>query len=414
MIRTPSLRGQGGRRGIAILLAMFLLLVASAVAVSVAYESSVEYAVNAQAVHRVQAYYAARAGVELSLFRLSLYQNLRNSFGQNLSPSQAQLLDMIWSFPFEWPPPDLPDMTRVDREMIQEVVSRSLMKARYKAVIFEEGSKIDLNDFASPSESIRKVTQARLLEIFEEKKISDEAFRKRHADTDFSKLVGHISDWVTSGSQSANGGDKSSHYSQRKNTEGLPPRRWFRTLGEVRMIGMPEEIFALIEKHATLAGSKSVNPNTASDATLMSLDRSITKEVLVKFREQLASSSGQIQNDETTKECSKAFLAAMQTAGARINESSFQVPMQCSPSVGFRIVSQGFFAEPRRPRREIQAIVWDQRTATERTANAIAKDSEKSRQADTSKPGPGASPGVTLPGNTSSNALPRIIYWSEK
>ena len=57
-------------RGVALLIAIFSLALMILVAMEVSYETNVEYVVASQKVNRLKAYYAAKAGVELSLLRV--------------------------------------------------------------------------------------------------------------------------------------------------------------------------------------------------------------------------------------------------------------------------------------------------------------------------------------------------------
>jgi general secretion pathway protein K len=64
------------QKGIALILAMFTIVIVSYLATEIAYETNVEYLVNAAAVQHVKAYYAARAGIELSLLRIKIYNQV--------------------------------------------------------------------------------------------------------------------------------------------------------------------------------------------------------------------------------------------------------------------------------------------------------------------------------------------------
>nr|HMN67690.1 hypothetical protein [Bdellovibrionales bacterium] len=95
-----ALRSQ---KGVAMLIAMFAFTLLSFIAIEVAYDTSVDQVVSSQQVNRVRAYYAAKAGVEISLLRVMLYKQAIAAFGDTLGANKS-LLDPIWAFPFAWPP----------------------------------------------------------------------------------------------------------------------------------------------------------------------------------------------------------------------------------------------------------------------------------------------------------------------
>src|SRR5690606_24669222 len=95
----------GNNKGMALILAIFAMMLTVAIAVEVAYQAHVEYVTAANTLNRLKAHYAAKAGVELSLFRILLYKKAVSQFGDQLKKSVGiAVLDPIWQFPFEWPP----------------------------------------------------------------------------------------------------------------------------------------------------------------------------------------------------------------------------------------------------------------------------------------------------------------------
>src|SRR5690606_34841569 len=129
------------------------------------YETQVEYVVNGQAVNRLKAYYAARSGVELSLLRIKIYQQLKSTVGKQLGPN-ANLLNLIWSFPFAWPPILPGEVNDVDQGLIDQAINESFMDGSYMTTITDEGTKIDINDLDSSSKVLRESTRKLLFQIF--------------------------------------------------------------------------------------------------------------------------------------------------------------------------------------------------------------------------------------------------------
>jgi general secretion pathway protein K len=416
------------QKGMALMLAVFTVVLASYIAVEVSYESNVEYLVNAQAVSKIKAYYAARSGVELSLFRIKLYQVAQNQYGKQMG-SNAKMLDLIWSFPMAWPPVAPPGATQVDKDLMKSMVKESKMDAAYMATISEEGSKLDINDLASPSKTIRDTTRKRLLQIFEIKFKNEEAFRIKYQDTKkFEDLVNRIIDWVSPGSKSVSGGAKSQYYEATEDTGPLPPNRAFRTLDELRLVaGMTEDLFNILESQITIYGLKSINPNYAPPDVLKSLDSSMTDEIvqeIIKRRESNNPGLGPFVNDPKGS-CADEFWTFVNNKGARIGqETQKSTPISCDSVSNFRISSTGMYNNVSR---QITVVVYDTAKAVSKVADAIRKDrpqvdsngnpidpnSSGGAGSTSSGSGPSSQSGSAGQSNSPSKGVPRIVYWKE-
>ena len=68
----PMSKVLNNERGVAIVIALFSMTFLMVIAVNLAYDTQVENVVAAQRVNRIKAYYAAKSGVEISLFRIML------------------------------------------------------------------------------------------------------------------------------------------------------------------------------------------------------------------------------------------------------------------------------------------------------------------------------------------------------
>ena len=87
-IRTLT-RPVRNNRGLAILMAVFAMTLMLFIAVEVSYDTSVEYLMAAQQVNRLKAYYAARAGLEISLLRIQIYKKAIAQFGEQLADKKS-------------------------------------------------------------------------------------------------------------------------------------------------------------------------------------------------------------------------------------------------------------------------------------------------------------------------------------
>lgn len=399
------------QKGVALMVAIACLMLIMYFAMEVSYDSSVEYIVNSQGLNRVKAYYAAKSGMQLSLLRIKIYQQAQSKLGAQLGNSP--MLDKIWQFPFAWPLPIPDEISAVDKDNFKKIFKESTMDASYMVTIEDEGSKIDLNDLNSPSKALQESAKRQLLNVFEQKKLSDENFQREYANVRFEELINSIADWMSSKSESFNGGDKRSAYgdlNQAAQSDYYPPNRSFRTLAELHMVpGMTDELFNLLQSRVTIYGMKGINPNLANKDVLKSLDPAMTDEVvndIVKRRETEAE-GGPFKCDQDGG--SSDFWNFVTGRGIRLVGDPANIPITCDTVMNFKIRSTGEFAGATR---EITAIVMD----LNRTASKIKSFVDKEKK------DAGAAGGGKPSGGTDKNAAkdplpkgaPRIVYWSEK
>jgi general secretion pathway protein K len=421
------------QRGMALLISMFALTLMIFIATEVSYDTVIEYTVATQQVQRIKAYYAAKAGLELSLLRVQLYKQAMVSLGDSLGP-QKSMLDMIWQFPMSWPP-QIPDdknlkVTEVDKDMIKSSTKESLMEAQYATTISPESGKINLNDLGSELKGIREATKAQVMKIFENENKNNDAFRKKYGTTNLEEVVNNIVDWVTAGSASANGGDKIGKYAKLElkdtNRDFIPPNRPFKTMDEIHMVaGMTDDFYRLLESRVTVYGVQGVNINYASKEVLMSLDQS--------FSEEAANAVIKRRNDPkeggpfaSGAECSKSFLAFVGPFGVNTKSiTDSKILLLCDPEFNFRVTSTGLF---QKAKREITVITFDLENLPARLADLL-DEQDKQTNLGANNVSTGQSATVQQPatnGQQDPNAKkdtkakmkapkgrPTVVYWEE-
>lgn len=399
--------------GSALMIALFTVTILMAVAMEIVHQSSVEYLISSQQVNQVKAYYAAKSGIEISLLRLHIYKKAMAAFGSQI-PDKSKL-DMIWSAPFAWPPPVPADLNAVDKDSVASSVKNSAMKSTYMANISAEGSKIDLNDLASPSERIRTATKKLVLQIFTSRTEADNAnedpWAKEYRDFNFEELVNNMADWVDADTDAVAGGAENRFY-QQSEIKDLPPNRSFQSVKELHMVaGMTDAIYDVIAPRVTTYGSKAVNINFASKEILMALDNSINSEIADKI---IASRND--PNRGPFKDL-KDFLGFITPLG--VPESAFinsqdgdkpLLPLAFDPEFNFRIESIGTAGKVTR---KITAIAYDFDQVKTVLANAIRAELP------TPTPDPNAKPPDPTPTPSPTPAKvptdrPTVVYWSEE
>ncbi|MBC7419497.1 MAG: general secretion pathway protein GspK [Bdellovibrio sp.] len=394
-------------KGIALLLAITTLMFMVYIASEVTRDSSVEYIVNSQELSRLKSYYAARNSMQIALLRIKLFQQASKLA---LPPGFANEIDQIWKFPFAWPLPVSGGTNAVDRDTMQKLTSESLMDASYTHSIEDEGSKIDVNDLASPSKTLQEITKKQLMNIFEQKLESDEEFRKDYQSVRFDELVNHIGDWMTDSNTSLSGQDKRSAFSELG--RDYPPNRGFRTIEEIRLVpGMTEELFNLLSPHITIYGMKAINPNTATKEVLKSLDSGMTDaavDAAIAFRSDPEKGPFKGEGDA----CINAFKAIVQN-DARLTPEFDKTPMLCDKVINFRIKATGIYGSGSQAvMKTITAVVID----LNKSAAQIKGFLDKEKQAANPTP-PATTPAGQQSSAANQEALPkgppRVVYWTE-
>lgn len=395
------------QKGVALLLATFSLTLMLYLAMETQYDTQVEYTVNNAAVNQLKAYYAAKSGVELSLLRIKIYQQAKAQVANagQAAAGIAPMLNLIWSFPFKWPPILPDDMNAVNKDEINASVKAATLDGGYFTTISDEGTKIDINDLASPSKALRDSTRKLLLQIFENEIQNETEWGKKNRDYRAEELIDDITDWVDSDRQMVKGGDESSRYESNDAEVRYPPNRQFRTIEELRLVhGMTDEIFELLEKRVTVYGAKSINPNTASSEVLQSIHPTITSEIAgaVIARRQDSSTGGPFRSPDD-------FWSFIGSRGARIEpEVVANTPILVDSTFNFRIKSVGDYGNSAK---EIEAIVFDIPNSAKAIAELVKKEAT---------PTPGVSPTPTPTQTTgqqtqsATKGPPRIVYWFER
>ncbi len=389
------------------IIAISAMVLLSYIAQEVSKDSTIEFVVNSQNVNRVKAYAAARSGLDLSLLRVKIYQMVQSQVGEALG-EQAKSLEMIWSFPFMWPPPLPHDLTLVDQNMIQDKVKKAKMDGSYSAAIVDEGSKIDLNDLGSPSKAIQEATLLSLKQAFENKMLADSKFDQQMKEDKYLEVINNIADWVDLNTESLNGGAEANRYDNPQ----WPPNRWFRTIDEVRLVaGMTDRIYEYLRPLITIYGSKGINPNRASAEILLSLHPSITPVVVAEIVKRRTSESlgGEFKKAED-------FWQFVNQVGANVsNDDQKKILISFNPVTSFRIKSVGSFANATR---EIEVVVMDFNKMIDTVSESVKKekDADKKDNAE-QKPNNPIAGDKKEPAKASAPITPgrpRIFYWSER
>ncbi len=407
---TRELLGRKNQKGVALLLAVFTVVIITYLVSEILYETNVEYVVNSQAVNRLKAYYAAKSGREISLLRVKLYNKVQKQLGGQLQGPQKKMLELIWQFPLSWPPMVPDEASGVDKDMIKDKVKDSSMDAVYVTNITDEGSKIDINDLGSPSKGLREITRKLVLQIFENRFKNDDEWARDHDGLKYEDVVNNLTDWVDLDSIGAGGGDERSPYANMGLEKPYPPNRAFRTVDEMRMVGgMTEEMFNMLKEQVTVYGTHAVNPNNAPREVFKSLDASITDEIASKITARREDPEKGPFKDE------KDFWGFVNSEGGNVQEETQKnTPLFFGQVSNFRIRSTGEFGGVTR---EIEAVVFDLNSVGKTVASRLQDEANAAAGSTQQKP-PEGQTGNQQNQNKSNDPLPkgppRIVYFIER
>lgn len=411
-------------KGMALLMAIFATSLMIFLAVEVSYDTSVEYLVASQQVNRLRAYYAAKAGVEISLLRVLIYKKAMHQFGKQLG-SQASMLDPIWQIPFAWPPILPEDLSSVDKELISDKVEESAFDGQYVATIAVEGGKIDINDLGSEIKSLREATRKQILTIFESEMENNQEFQDENYGTDFNEVLNNITDWIDEDDKAVQGeGPERAEYSEFTDSEFIPPNAPLKTIDELNMIaGMTPEYFKLLAPKLTIFGVKGVNINYAPEDVLMGLAPTMTEEAVGKIisRRNNPEEGGPFTNDDDFF----GFLQAERVDPTPIQES--KIPLYYDTIYNFRIRAEGQFSNVSRV---IEVVTYDFENLKERYIEIVNKDEEEKKKdqegdkasdpdPDGGQTGADDSQGTNPSADKEKNKIPppkgrpTVVYWKE-
>ncbi len=415
------------KSGVAIIMAVTSLTLMTYLAMEIMYETSVEYIVNAQNLHRIKAHYAAKAGMEISLLRLKIFQQLQPTL-KNLGGTTpfGDVADLVWKLPFGWPI-DVPDFVNaVDTGLIKESSKESLMEAKYKTMIELEGTKIDVNDLWSPSKGLREMTKRQLLNIFQTKLRDDRDFFQKHASFKFEELINNMTDFMSDKRDSLNGGSKKDGY-QEFQSQDFPPNRAFITLDEIRLVkGMTDEFFELMKPAITVYGMRALNPNKAPAEVLKSIDPSMTDQIVAKVIERRSDplKGGPFKATQNADD-RDSFWSFIEGEGARLQDETKKIPLIFDDYYNFRVTSIG---EASKIQSTLVAITVDLKKQVKQVSKYVKDEKAAEQGQNQTDPNNPQQPNNNPQGNNQTSTQgqqgqnnsdaptkgpPRIVYWEE-
>jgi general secretion pathway protein K len=405
------------KKGVALLTALFAVVIISYLAVEISYEAGIEYRLSRNRIDEIKAHYAAKSGMELSLLRISIYKQVAAQFGDQIP--DPKILDMIWSFPFAWPPVVGEEASLATREEIDSIRQDTMQDSQWLTEIKSESSKLDINDLNSPIEGLRKAIREKLTTMLKNRMDQEDAWADRNEDLVPEDVVSNIADWIDSDAEAINGGEESRLY-QDVVPEGtdlsLPPNRDLKTIEELHMVaGVTDDVFDVIAPNVTVYGAKGINVNYADKDMLRAIDPQITEEMATEI---ISRRNNPELGPFTDQKDFEGFLQGLGVNMGTFNEN--KLPLRFKKEFNFRISSTGVFGSRQK---EITAIVYDVTNAKAEITKLLEEEIKNPNDPDAAAPPPnggGAAPTPTPTPNPNDKkkdsfdkGRPVILYWKE-
>lgn len=260
--------------GVALLLVILSLALLTVLSYEIMLSSRVDLKIGRNAKERLQSYYLAQSALRFSMLRLHLFKTVRNmvdSGGAPIPGLNAQMADMIWSFPL--PNLPLPGMDKV------------VWPGQMSASIESEGSKIPINlidgddkrgSSKEMAESVKKQVQQLIEGLLE-----DEEFDKTYRGLKPADLIEPLEDWIDADSEKKSGGDELQYY-ERQNPPYRPRNDRIPSISELYMIeNWTDDLVKRLGRHFTVLNTTGkINPNYVSLERLKIFEPKLSQEDL--------------------------------------------------------------------------------------------------------------------------------------
>lgn len=416
-----DISSRSSQKGVALMMALFFVALISFLLFEISKETLYESISASQGIHELRAYYAAKAGEDISLLRIKAFQNIQvqiESAGDAAKPF-AEKANIIWSFPFVWPP-ILPDGAPLNaqNELKTTLTETFFKKVSYAPIIQDMGSQIDINNLDSPSKALADSTKALILEMYQKKINLDQTFARKYGITDIQEMVNNMIDWIDEDQESLNGGAEAGIYGDRQ-VLNIPPNQHFKVLSELLLVkGMNQELFDVIGSSITTLGNPGINVNAAEKEVLLSLDPRMNEDIVKELIRRRDDPEHGPYNESLFKE----FIEEKLGDFSSFNPS--KIPILYTAIANFKIESVGSSGKITKT---LISHVYDQTELLESMVTGLKKKYEEQNPTPGQQPTPGdqtggqkGQPGSTTGGNTDNqtkkkarvipNGPPPVVY----
>ena len=374
------------------------------------FDTQTEYRSTASELHALKAYYAAKAGMEISLLRVKNYRDItKTTSGNNAVQSFRPYMDLIWKIPFSWPPVMMNEDGETNpSEEITALTDSSLMQgATYKTLITSTASRIDLNDLASPIPSLRDWTFKilyQLIQAQQQELIDDDIQAEILDDAQITDILSNIKDWIDPNELA---GEQSLPETSASNDNISPPNRSLISVTELHQVpGMSDALYEKIKPFVTIHGEKGLNINTAPAELLQALG--LPEEAA---QEAFAMTSNHTLFTQSTFSDFLNSQGLQHLTQELIGDPENKDYLLFDAPHNFIIESTGFFQNSVKT---LTAIYVDTAFISSQFNKLIDADIKRQQRNPEQEENPQAAPLESTPQRpTTSEQAPVIIYWKE-
>lgn len=249
------------------------LMIISIVLFEFQYSTMVERQLAFNDLNHLQAYYLAKSGANIGLLRVALFARAKGSpqFASMIPKGFESYLERIWSISVPPFPPIKEEIkeldSKVDRDAAQKMLEETKVKEGFSThIISSESSKINLNyliipedkkgerpDFSKPNPSgLYEYVGTILLKLIETIFKESEDPYEEFGNVKPEEVVYNIMDWINSGDERLEGGDKDAYY-EKQNPPYKAKRSPFYTVEELRLVrGINDELYEKLKPYITV------------------------------------------------------------------------------------------------------------------------------------------------------------------
>ena len=421
----PFLFPKKKQKGMALIMVLSTIVFIILLVQETVFETQIEYRSAISELNSLRSYYAAKSGMEVNLLRVKTYRKITTNYANQIKPFHSYI-DLIWQFPFQWPPPIPAKQNSINNTELLKIIDNSFMTADFKTVGFitsiePTAGRIDINDLASPIPSLRRWTFTVLLRLIYHLRIDNEKLDELDEikGGNIIKILDNIKDWVDPDTLQSHSPAISENTLY--NQDGLPPNHSFINLEELHQVaGMSDTLYTAIAPFITVYGEKGLNINTAPVELLQALHNEFPIELAQEIAEMTSNPADPFV---FTKSSFSAFLTQKGFYGLK------QYLFPKNPGKNNESVSYLYFDAPHnfqmqstgiagKSQRTITAIYFDTPSFSTRFKTLMKEEKERERKKIEAQIRVGRrqtereAPLINSPRLKQNNA-PVIIYWKE-
>lgn len=407
------------KRGVVLMVTLTTLVFLIVVIQQMAFDSSLEFRNEVSHYHGTRAYYSAKAGLELSLLKLSLYRKAlalsEQMSGQVNQPVARALIEqaksqayLIWKPPLHWPPLVTEGVAELRQSEIDEMIGDSFLKdVSYRVRVESEESKFNMNDLASPHFQIRTWAIEFLNNLLINFRNQSAWLSYHYSEVDLRELVNQISihlDPVSTLTQNVK-----------------PLNRRLINLNELLLIeNFKPELLEILKPYITIHSSGGIHLQFASPLLIQSLSRNLTQSQIEPFLQLLdiennleavfLNSSSEL--DQLFQQTGLSVLSSeyMEETNDQVSLSSLVFRFDAPQN--FQIISTGFSGKVSK---SISVLVHDPYFSIKRAFDLMDIYRQK-RGSQNPNPNPNPNPSNILlnsPSHFFNPSTPFIIEWKD-